>query len=463
MLVASPAQARAPIPLVVGGLLTAALLGVAVGASPRLTLALVLGVAVVASVLRDFTTGVALFIVLQYLTPTFGLAEGTILKLLGAVLVASWVLARVGRQTSISVWRAAPLVTGSLTAFLLWGAVSIEWAPSHGDVVTALARIGLNVLLVAMIVASIRSQRDAKAIAFSLAIGAVLSATASIALGSSGGDRLEGAGGDPNDFAVVLGQGVVLTIGIVNGVIRRRALRLGFALAAPLLAYALLTTLSRGGMIALTSAVIAFVAFSGHWRRHAILMTVVMVAAAGVWYATIASPAARERVASIAGQGSSASDGGSGRTDIWQVGWRAFKAEPVRGSGLGNYTNVTPRFLLAEPGLLRRTDLIIVDPKVAHNMYLHLLVETGVIGLLLFAGGLLAGVGMAVRAAGRFRRSGHVELELLTRTAVAASIGVLTADFFLSGQYTRTLWLGLGLCCGLGALARRLELAATPR
>ena len=172
---------RPPIALLVGGIVSAVALGVAVGASPRLTLALVLGVAVVASVLRDFTTGVALFIVLQYLTPTFGLAEGTILKLLGAVLVSSWILARVGRQTTISVWRAAPLVSGCLTAFLLWGAVSIEWAPSHGDVITALVRIGLNVLLVAMIVAAIRTQRDAKTIAFSLAVGAVISATASTA------------------------------------------------------------------------------------------------------------------------------------------------------------------------------------------------------------------------------------------------------------------------------------------
>jgi O-antigen ligase len=446
-----------------GGAVAAVAIGAAVGASPTLALACVLGVLVMAALIADFTWGVAMFIVLQFLIPAFGIAEGTLVKLLGAVLVTSWLLARLSESTTISFARSNPVVCGALSAFLIWGAISIAWAPSHGAALTALMRIGLNVLLLAMVVAGTRTGRDAKLLAIALAAGSVLSAVVALALGTApsaaatDAGRLTGAGVDPNEFAVVLAQGIVLCIGLASGVVKRPAHRVVFAAGALVAGLALLATLSRGGLLALGAALITWIAFSGHWRGRAVLMTVALILAGAAWFTVVATPAAQERVASIAGQSGASADGGTGRTDIWRVGWRAAQAHPIRGSGLGNYTEVTPRYLLAAPGLVRRTDLIIVEPKVAHNMYLHLLVETGVIGLGLFLVALIGSVATAISAAPRFRRLGDAPLELLTRTMVAATVGVLTADFFLSGQYGRTLWINLGLCCALGALGRRME------
>jgi O-antigen ligase len=451
--------------MLVGALVTAILLGFAVGASPKLALAAVLGLGVVVALLANFSWGLGLFVVLQFLIPALGLAEGTLVKLLGAVLVASWVLARLSSSTTISFYRSNPVVSGALTAFLIWGAISITWAPSHGATVNALMRVGLNVLLLAMVVSGTRTARDAKVIAVALSGGAILSAVVALALGGSsaaatGDGRLTGAGGDANEFAVVLAQGIVLAIGLAGGVIKRRSYRVLFGGGAFVAGLALLSTLSRGGLIAISSALIAWITFSGHWRGRAVLMSCVLLVAGATWFTMVATPAARERVASIAGESGSQSDGGTGRTDIWKVGWTAFTAHPVKGSGFGNYLQVTPRYLIATPGLLRRTDLIIVEPKVAHNTYLHLAVETGIIGVVLILIAALGSVASAVAAAPRFRRAGDPQLELLARTAVAAAIGVLTADFFLSGQYGRTLWLNLGFCCALGALSRRVEQAA---
>ena len=447
--------------LIGGGLATALVFGVATGAEPKLTLAAVFGVIVVYALIAEFSVGLALFIVLQFMIPALGLAEGTLVKLLGAVLVASWLLARLSNTTSISFSRSCPIVAGALVGFLLWGTVTLTWAPSHGAVINALMRYALNALLLAMVVAGVRTSKDAKRVAVALSGGAILSAMIALALsspggGASGDDRLSGAGGDANEFAVVLAQGLVLAVGIAGGVLAGRGRRIAFALGALVTAFALLATLSRGGLVALSSAMIAWVVFSGRWRGRAAFGTVALLVAGIFWFNAVATPTARERVASIAGSsGSQSTSGGTGRTDIWQIGWRAFSEDPITGGGLGNYIEVTPRFLLAEPGLVRRSDLIIVEPKVAHNMYLHLLVETGVIGLLLFGTALVAAIVTAVNGARRWRARGAGQLELLTRTTVAATLGVLSADFFLSGQYGRTLWLMLGFCCALGSLSKR--------
>ncbi len=104
---------------------------------------------------------------------------------------------------------------------------------------------------------------------------------------------------------------------------------------------------------------------------------------------------------------------------------------------------------------MRRLDFFTETPKVAHNMYLHLLVEVGIVGLALFGGLLLACVAAAVRAAWLFRRTGDVTLELLSRTVVAGSVGLLVADFFISAQYQRVLWILMGICLALYGVARR--------
>ncbi|HWC31861.1 MAG TPA: hypothetical protein VG709_01885, partial [Actinomycetota bacterium] len=64
-------------------------------------------------------------------------------------------------------------------------------------------------------------------------------------------------------------------------------------------------------------------------------------------------------------------------------------------------------------------------------------------------------VSCAFKAAGRFRQSGDVSMELLARGLLLALIGLLVADFFVSEQYSKQLWLLLGLAPALLALARR--------
>jgi O-antigen ligase len=79
--------------------------------------------------------------------------------------------------------------------------------------------------------------------------------------------------------------------------------------------------------------------------------------------------------------------GGTGRTEIWNVGWRMVQDHPLIGVGLGNFPAVFNKY----------TPVAVFDPSLAgsgpHNDLLSVAAETGVIGLLLFIG-LLGSLGV---------------------------------------------------------------------
>jgi hypothetical protein len=75
----------------------------------------------------------------------------------------------------------------------------------------------------------------------------------------------------------------------------------------------------------------------------------------------------------------------------WKEAWRAWHAQPWRGTGAGTF-DLTHR-------LLRTNNIVVTEP---HNVPLQFLSELGVVGFLLaFAGVLAAGVGVARRVRGR--------------------------------------------------------------
>jgi O-antigen ligase len=164
-----------------------------------------------------------------------------------------------------------------------------------------------------------------------------------------------------------------------------------------------------------------------------------------VYFSAFATVDARNRVTEL--------QGGTGRTDIWKVGWRMVEAEPLRGVGAGNFEVSSIHYLLA-PGALIRDDFIIDEPKVAHNTYLNVLAELGVVGLALFMGVILFSLGCALRAIGFSVKAGDRQVEILSRAIVVVLMALLAADFFGSRQYSKQLWLLMALCPVLLEISR---------
>jgi O-antigen ligase len=191
---------------------------------------------------------------------------------------------------------------------------------------------------------------------------------------------------------------------------------------------------------------IAAVVVAGRWRGPAIAVATGALATLFVFFAFFATSDQTARVTEFGG--------GSGRTDIWTIGWRMVKAQPVHGIGVGQFPLSSVHYLLA-PGAIQRSDYIITTPKVAHNIYLQVLAETGIVGLVPFL--LILGFSLrcALRAARKFQRAKDAGMELMSRAVFVGLIGILTADFFASEQFSKQLWLLLGLGPALLEIATR--------
>jgi O-antigen ligase len=125
---------------------------------------------------------------------------------------------------------------------------------------------------------------------------------------------------------------------------------------------------------------------------------------------------------------------------------------PVQGVGAGNFADASIRYLL-RPGRLERSDLIANTPKVAHNTYLTVLAELGLVGALLFGALIVITLVCGMRAVRLFARQRDGPMEMLARSWLIGVAGVLAADAFLSAEFSKQLWLLLALGPGLLAVA----------
>jgi O-antigen ligase len=208
------------------------------------------------------------------------------------------------------------------------------------------------------------------------------------------------------------------------------------------LGVALAATGSRGGLVGAAAALVA--AFVVEKRHRAALLVVSVGAVAAVVVAMWLYPSLWER--------SGSAGPGSGRGALWTIAWHLAGDHPLTGVGPGNYPEVAGDYV-RQVGPLEGVDLI-VDPHQAHNLYLQLLAEIGVVGLALFlAFGALC-VLAAWRAAQRFATRGQLVAAALARAVVIADVGMLASAVFISAAVDRRLWVLLALGPALLAAAR---------
>jgi O-antigen ligase len=225
--------------------------------------------------------------------------------------------------------------------------------------------------------------------------------------------------------------------------------RMACFVAGAICMLALFLTSSRGGLIALGVALIVAVFLGGRRRGTMMVAALGAVLVTVFYFATIAPESVRQRVTHP--------QGGTGRVDIWKVGWRMVQHNSLEGVGAGNFQTSSIHYLLA-PGKLIRDDFIVDTPKVAHNTYLQVLAELGIVGFALFMTILLFSLACAFKAHRAAAQAGDRELDIIARATVVALVALFAAYFFVSRDYGKQLWLLLALCPVMLDLARR-ELA----
>ena len=435
-------------------LLVALAVGVVTGLKPTLGIAAACGIVFTMVVLWDLALGVCLFLLVTFLDVVTQNADLSLTKAAGALLAGSWLATMATRRTSREhLASGAPWLTLALLGFVAWSGLSAVWAEDPAAATLSTIRFGLDALLIPIVYWAVRERRHVFWIFAVFVAGAQLSVLWGLTHGREAGGaaaaqvgRLTGANVEANALATLLVVCAVLASALVLAA-RRSSIARTAALVAALTAMAsFFGTFSRGGFIALGAAIIAGLVYGGRSRPALVILVVAAALVGSVFLRETTSDAVARLTSSNT----------SGRADIWRLGLRMVKAHPVVGVGSGNYTTAEPHYLLVSPGAIERADLLIDRPLVAHNIYLHVLAEMGVIGLALFLSVLGFSIGAAVRAVSLLRKRGDRALEVLGRALVVALVGILAADFFASEQYSKQLWLLLAMGPALLAVAQHV-------
>lgn len=439
-------------PLLQASVLAAAVIfGVLAAIQPIVAIALAMACMLAYVIFTDLAVGFGVLMFVSFLStivPSSGALSAT--KGVGLLLTLAWLaqLSR-SRRGARDFFADQSRLIGLLLAFVGWCAITLLWAQSPGAGLTSLYQYVLTFLLFPIGYTAIRRPRDLKVVLVWTVLGAVVAAASAVLQPPNPevieSTRATGTIGDPNELAAAMLVGLSLGAGLALARSNSTRVRVFGLLAIPLCAGAIFLSASRGGLVALGAVLLVATVTAGRWRT-AVVVLLVVIATGGVLYFTqFAPPPARERIVSV--------NTGSGRTELWDVGIRMFRAHPAGGVGVGNYQAVSPDYVLL-PGSLPNANLILVAHKVAHNAYLEVLADTGVPGLLMLLAVIAASLRCMLSAARVSAERGNVSVEALTRAVFLATAGMLTAEFFISDMHSKVLWGLLALGPAMLVLAR---------
>lgn len=266
-------------------------------------------------------------------------------------------------------------------------------------------------------------------------------------VGSDWRDRAAGPIGDPNYFAQILL--IPLPVAIVFAVTERSlGLRLAAVAVAALIVSAIGLTYSRGGAIGL-GAVLLLIALLLRVRPPVIIaggLSLLVVLSA-------VSPEFFSRAASILDLRHIVSDQGvqdrsfAGRLGENLAAWNVFIDHPVFGVGPDNFIRYYQEYA-DEIGMLFHA-----EDRPAHNLYLSVAAEMGLVGLLV----TLAVMVIPLIQLWSVYRDFGASNPFLSRTAAAlfaAIIGYMLTGVLLTLAYERYFWCLLALAGSTSLLAR---------
>jgi O-antigen ligase len=433
----------------------AVLVGLLAGVNPKLA---ILAAGAVGFVLLTFTNLAVAIAIFCSEPRRVDFSGSNALRVAALLLLLSWLGSLIYRNENkadfISVHPAMSWVLG---IFLGWSLLSAVWAEDPGATLIPDGSYALGIVIIFITFSAVRNTNQALLVISIYVVGAAMAAvygmisTPTAQIAAEQGSRLSNPYLDPNELASTLVAGAVLGIGVAQCMKRSPALRLAAYGASGLCVLGIFLSASRGGLFALGVALLAAVFVSGRARGRVAVVAALVGAVGFYYFAALAPPDAKER---IFGAESSVSSGEESRSTIWKVGVRMFKANPVAGVGAGNFINAERHYVL-QPGALARTDEVIEAPKVAHNTYLGVAAELGVVGLALYLTIVIFSLRAALLAARNFRRRGQLIAEILARSLAVALIGLLTANFFLTQPYNKQLWFLFGMAPALLAISMR--------
>jgi O-antigen ligase len=357
------------------------------------------------------------------------------LALLGIAMLRMLVLRRFRKPASVHY----PMV-----ALAAWSAVTALWSANPMGTVVRAATYAQLLVLVWLVWELAPNQRRVSMLLAAYAGGAMVSSLETVRNALSGrtagdvygemygiegswGQRFTAGGFNVNDLGLLLALGIPMTVYLLCRA-ESRAGRIFYLLQLVSGVTAVALTGSRGSAGALLVA-LAMVPLSVPFWSRGMRRIAPAAAAAGVLFAIYTVPAPVWQ--RLRGAGAEIEQGTmSHRTTIWAAGMDVFLGQPIEGVGAAAF----PERVMSR----------LAKPSVAHNTFVSVLVELGVIGALI----LLALLAALFYSAAKMPR---LEARLWMVTLAAWCTGVSTGTW----EYQKATWLLFGLAAAHAAACHR--------
>lgn len=263
-----------------------------------------------------------------------------------------------------------------LTAlFVLWTAFSGLWSVSYNGALASLTYVQLAIM-VWLIWDLCRTREQHLVLLQAFVLGAYVLAGSTVydyltnpfvPNSMQSMERYTGLGGNANGIAAIMA--LTLSIAWYLSLVQRSGwLRWVNLIYLPTAVLGIVLTASRGGAVIAVIGLAVIPLTYSHLNRSRKLILAVALAVMSV---TVVNLIPQANIIRLAETSSEISEGNvSNRSQIWQAGLEAYSEKPVFGVGVG--------------GFVEATAPILGYRDVAHNVYILILTEMGVIGLLLF-------------------------------------------------------------------------------
>lgn len=397
----------------------------------------------------------------------FTLSEDfTALKLMGVGVFAVWLIESVTRRAPlrvpVSLKMAAVLFGG-------WGFASILWASDKGVAIERCISMVLLVGFAFLTVQLAHSMRRLKILLLFNLTGSMIAATLTIynylqAGGASSGERISAflAGSSTRSAALDLGSlpvllGLGISYGIVRALVARGLVRVAWSGTALVLMIAALLSGTRGFVVSGVVGIGVLILLGG--RAIAVRGLAVLLVLGIVLVVAVGSILPEQSVDRFAGALTNPlEDTQVSRIQIWKVYATMIAEDPMLGKGIGNSPHAYPASL-REASIRGRVGRGATgwDPEApgfdAHNNYLAIFAELGLLGFLLFVLLCLRVYGDLLRSIQRAPRLGPAHSLGLV---IITYITMVLIDGLVLTSYTKKLyWLAIGLAIAHAQISTR--------
>jgi probable O-glycosylation ligase (exosortase A-associated) len=268
-------------------------------------------------------------------------------------------------------------------------------------------------------------------------------------------DGLAGAWGDNNGYAVGMSMiaPLLIAVGQTND---NKWVRRGFLIAAPLTAVAVLSTFSRGGLLAVSTAALTLAMLH---KRRVTALAVILAIAIPIGAFMASQDGYMDRISTIKSYEQTNETSALGRLHFWRVALEMVADHPM-GVGLFNFEAAYDRYDFSNGQF--------GSHRSVHSSHFQVLAETGFLGFAAWVLLLTYSLTCAMRIR---RRARHPELApddanllLMAANGLIASLAAfIVGGSFVAMALNDLTWLLFSMVASLDLISRRLCLEADSR